>query len=214
MPGGGYLDNTLLHRVATHEPNASPLHRLGRHTSGIVLFARSGRERARLCELWQRGDVVRRYRALVSGLFPAGEDVSIDVPIGPVPHAVLGSVAGARPSSKGKPARTKVRLLEQRPTATAEGHLSLVEVEILTGRTHQIRIHLAAAGFPLVGDPLYPTGGVPSPNATALPGEGGFWLHAGYVCLPRARRDESESENENERLIIECVPPEALRQSA
>ena len=61
---------------------------------------------------------------------------------------------------------------------------TLFDVRITTGRPHQIRIHLAWAGHPLVGDPLYVVGGVPRPDQPALPGDGGYHLHAHRVAIP------------------------------
>jgi 23S rRNA pseudouridine1911/1915/1917 synthase len=89
-----------------------------------------------------------------------------------------------------------VRVLETR------GDRTLVAVSIPTGRPHQIRIHLAAAGHPLVGDPLYVGGGVPAADP-ALPGEGGYRLHAHRLGLlhPATGR----------RLQLECPPPPELR---
>jgi 23S rRNA pseudouridine1911/1915/1917 synthase len=108
-----------------------------------------------------------------------------------VPHPRLGQVHAV--SSAGKPATTHVEVLEVR------GDQSLVEARIPTGRPHQIRIHLAAAGHPLVGDPLYAAGGLPRDESPGLPGDAGYWLHAhrlGFVHPSTGRRIE-----------IECAPP-------
>jgi 23S rRNA pseudouridine1911/1915/1917 synthase len=79
----------------------------------------------------------------------------------------------------------------------------LVDVEILTGRPHQIRIHMAWAGHPLVGDPLYGPGGIPLPETSAVPGDPGYLLHA--------HRLELAHPHTGERLLISCQPPPALR---
>jgi 23S rRNA pseudouridine1911/1915/1917 synthase len=200
MPGGGFLERTLLHRVRRSFPEASPLHRLGRGTSGIVLFTRNRVSRRKLASSWSTGRVERRYRALVTGRFPDGPDgpganMLLDYPIGPVPHRRLGSVQAFR--ADGKPSRSRVRLVEAREES------SLVEIEIETGRTHQIRIHLAAFGHPLLGDPLYPTGGVPDPGTEVLPGEIGYRLHAYRLGFVHPRTDAWTS--------IDCGPPELYR---
>jgi 23S rRNA pseudouridine1911/1915/1917 synthase len=80
---------------------------------------------------------------------------------------------------------------------------ALVEVAIETGRPHQIRIHLAFAGHPLVGDPLFGAGGLPLPGTRALPGDPGYLLHA--------QRLELDHPVSGARLVIECPPPPALR---
>lgn len=206
VPGGGYLENTLLYLVRGDWPGASPVHRLGRGTSGIVIFARSRRARAVLAAAWRRGKVVREYLALVEGS-PGSDLLEITAPIGPVRHEKLGTVHAAAPV--GKPALSIVRVLERRRRDGSEsgetgssGELALVEVRIETGRPHQIRIHLAAAGHPLVGEPLYGEGGRPRSGSVALPGETGYLLHAHRVRLPHPATGTI--------LEIVCPPPPEL----
>jgi 23S rRNA pseudouridine1911/1915/1917 synthase len=138
--------------------------------------------------------VERSYRALVTGRFPRGETI-LEHPIGLVPHRLLGTLHAVSPT--GKRARTRVRLLERRED------VSLVEIEIETGRAHQIRIHLAAAGHPLVGDALYPPGGVPPPDGDSLPGATGYLLHAHRVRFPHPRTSGE--------VVIHCGPPPLYR---
>ncbi len=78
-----------------------------------------------------------------------------------------------------------------------------MDVEIATGRPHQIRIHMAWAGHPLAGDPLYGPGGLPLPETQALPGDPGYLLHA--------HRLELEHPRTGARLRLECQPPPMLR---
>jgi 23S rRNA pseudouridine1911/1915/1917 synthase len=196
LPGGGFLNATLLHRVRVYAPGASPLHRLGRWTSGVVLFARTRETLADLTRQWTSRDVGKRYRALAVGK-PSRIDFEIEAPIGPVPHPLLGSVHAA--SADGKASVSHVAVVEQR-----EGEF-LCDVRIATGRPHQIRIHLAAAGHPLVGDPLYPAGGVPAPDCRALPGDPGYNLHAAELTFrhPCTARE----------LVVTCEPPRVPRRS-
>jgi len=167
LPGGGFYRNTLLSLVQGDFPEARPLHRLGRATSGLVLFARDSQTAATLSGRWR--EVRKQYRALSGGL-AAQNEYEIRVPIGPQPHPRLGQVHAASPD--GKPAHCVARVLERRQDTT------LFEVDLLTGRPHQIRIHLAAIGHPLDGDPLYTDGGLPRTDAPGLPGDSGYWLHA------------------------------------
>ena len=194
MPAGGFLTHTLFWQVRRRFPGASPVHRLGRGTSGVVLFARSARARRSLACAWRAEQVERIYLGLVDGR-PDRRRFSIDLPIGPVPHPLLGTVYGA--SAGGRSARTIVHTLR------AEHHASFVEVRIETGRSHQIRIHLAAAGHPLVGDPLYGPGGLPRPGSRALPGDGGYLLHAARLVFPHPASAAL--------TMVECAPPPGLR---
>ena len=168
MPAGGYLDNTLLSLLRREYPEANALHRLGRHTSGLVLFARTRSAASMLARAWRDHKVKKTYRTVALGSTRA-EMFVIDVPIGPVPHPLLGTVQAA--CEGGKPSHSVAFVLEQRHDQT------LFSVEISTGRPHQIRIHMAYAGHPLIGDPVYETGGGLK-HHPGLPGDGGYLLHA------------------------------------
>ncbi|MHB8420738.1 MAG: RluA family pseudouridine synthase [Myxococcales bacterium] len=172
LPGGGFLEHTLLALVRARDPRWNPVHRLGRGTSGLVVCCRDPGASARLHAAFAGREVDKRYLALVGGELAAPR--SIDVPIGPVPHPRLGKVHAA--CAGGKPSQTLVL------GAWPRGGDSLAELRLVTGRPHQIRIHLAAIGHPLVGDPLYLAGG--GPGGGALPGEGGFRLHAWRIAFP------------------------------
>ncbi|MEO6025660.1 MAG: RluA family pseudouridine synthase [Candidatus Binatia bacterium] len=194
MPAGGFFTHTLQWQVQRRYPDAVPAHRLGRGTSGLVVFARSTRARRSLPAAWQAGTVERVYRGLVQGR-PQDDELVMTTPIAPVPHALLGSVHAAHP--EGKPARSTVRVLRRGDDA------SLVEIAIATGRPDQIRIHLAAAGHPLVGDAFYAVGGVPHAASRALPGDGGYRLHATRLGFPHPAGSG--------RWVVECPPPAELR---
>ncbi len=194
VPAGGFLDHTLLSRVRQHFPEATPVHRLGRGTSGVVLLARTRRCRSLLTGAMRDRRIAKIYRALVVG-HPERDRWLMNVPIGPVAHPRLGTLHAASPH--GKAARSRARVLERRADTC------LVEVCIDTGRPHQIRIHLAAAGHPLLGDPLYATGGGFKQPATALPSDLGYRLHAG--CLRLAHPIHGTP------LVIRCEPPPELR---
>jgi len=174
LPSGGFLQNTLLNVVRERWPTADALHRLGRATSGLVLFSLDRGAAAGLSRSWREGQVEKRYRALCSGR-AAQDHYEITAPIGPVPHPLLGWVHGANP--QGKPSASTARVLERRDAET------LFEVHIHTGRPEQIRIHLAFIGHPLVGDPVFARGGVPREDAPGLPGDGGYLLHAEWLAF-------------------------------
>ncbi len=192
LPGGGFLDRTLLALVRKNHPEADPLHRLGRGTSGIVLFARTARARSDVCAAWRRKEVSKIYRGLAAGC-PDEDNFIIDAPIGPVPHLKIGTVNAACPD--GKFALSRISVLERR------GDASLLEIGIETGRPHQIRIHLSFAGFPLVGDRLYAAGGVIRDPET-LPGDIGYLLHAERLCFSHPATGLA--------FEIQCPPPPEL----
>jgi 23S rRNA pseudouridine1911/1915/1917 synthase len=196
LPGANFLQNTLLYLVRAYTPDAAPIHRLGRWTSGLVLCAKNNQSAIALMRQWSANKVRKRYRALASGL-PDWNEKTISVPIGPVSHVLLGSIHAASPN--GKPALSHVTVLERRSDSF------LCDVRIETGCPHQIRIHLAAAGHPLMGDPVYATGGLPALDTRALPGDPGYQLHSAELSFlhPSIGRE----------LVIECEPPLLLRRS-
>lgn len=195
LPGGGaFQEHTLLALVRRRWPEASPMHRLGRGTSGLVLFAPTAAAAAPLRAAFQAPEATKVYRALCQG-HPQADAFDIDAPIGEVPHAPLGTVHAAAPD--GRPAHSSVRVLARREGA------ALVEVAITTGRPHQIRIHLAFAGHPLVGDPLYGPGGLPLEGSLTVPGDPGYLLHAHRLTLRHPCTGEP--------LVLTCAPPPALR---
>lgn len=197
MPGGGYLENTLLSLVRRRYPEGSPVHRLGRGTSGVVLLARTPEAGRIVSHAWRQHRVTKVYRALIAG-DPARDSFEVNVPIGPLLHRALGSVHAATPV--GRPSRSRVRVIERRVEE------ALVEVAIETGRPHQIRIHMAACGHPLVGDPLYAPGGGFREGGAALPGDTGYFLHAMRLALPHPVT--------NAPCVVECAPPRILRTSS
>ena len=172
LPGGGFMENTLLRLVQKHWPSANPVHRLGRATSGIVLFAKSARAASKLAASWNTPKIQKIYRALAQNVAER-DSYEILTPIGLVPHPLIGSVWAASPS--GKPSRSSATVISRTPNATT------FEVSLHSGRAHQIRIHLASIGHPLVGDPLYGATGQPLENSPGLPGDGGYLLHAQFL---------------------------------
>jgi len=216
LPAGGWLEHTvlsLLERRHAGDPDGlpRPVHRLGRFTSGLLVCARRPDSRAWLSALLRestgaRGDgdgggagtpsagrCRKLYRALTAPLrsrlsLAPGEAVGITTPIGRRAHPLLGRLwcAAAPDDPEALPALSTLTLLESRP----EG--ALVEVAIASGRPHQIRIHTAALGVPLLGDPLYLPGGLARDEA--LPGKGGYRLHAHRLSLPLPQGRELQLE--------------------
>jgi 23S rRNA pseudouridine1911/1915/1917 synthase len=172
LPGGGFMQNTLLRLVQGHAPGANPVHRLGRATSGIVLFAKTQQAASKLSADWNTAKVEKTYRALAQNI--AQHDAyEILTPIGLVPHPRIGAAWAASPN--GKPSKSLAKVLVRAESTTT------FAVSLYSGRPHQIRIHLASIGHPLVGDPLYGSGGQPLEHLPGLPGDGGYLLHAQFL---------------------------------
>ncbi len=152
---GGTLVNGLLYRYPEIAINGSNrpgiVHRLDKDTSGLIVIARTPAGQKSLLEQWADGSVRKGYKALVHGVIEENE-ATIDAPIGrdPTDRQRMAVIAS------GKPSVTHFTV-EDRFDAT-----TLLDLEIETGRTHQIRVHLTFIGHAVVGDPLYARGNLPS----------------------------------------------------
>ncbi|MEB3235937.1 MAG: pseudouridine synthase [Cyanobacteriota bacterium] len=198
LPAGGFLRHTVLGQLegllAAGALDATagvprPVHRLGRFTSGLLVCARSAGARAWLSAQLRESTARKVYRALLNPPLPDsplqtlardhGSEVVVETPIGRRPHPALGTIwnAAGPADRQALPSHSCFRLVARRPESW------LVQVAIATGRPHQIRIHAAAAGAPLLGDRLYRPGGQAGPGA--LPGDGGYCLHAHRLKLSR-----------------------------
>ena len=177
-PGGGYMENTLLRLVQQQFPTADPVHRLGRGTSGIVLFAKSPQAASNLTASWNTTKIQKIYRAVAQNI-AEHDSYEILTPIGLAPHPRLGQVWAAK--SGGKPSKSLARVIARGTGNTTDAGTTTFEVSLYSGRPHQIRIHLASIGHPLVGDPLYGLTGQPLEDLPGLPGDGGYLLHAQFL---------------------------------
>jgi 23S rRNA pseudouridine1911/1915/1917 synthase len=148
-PGAGNPDQTLLNALLHLDPGLSALpraglvHRLDKDTTGCLVVARTLSAHTQLVEQLSERDIAREYLAVCFGVPVAGG--LIDVPIGRDQRERLKFCA----DETGRPSRTHFRVRER-----FRGH-ALLALKLETGRTHQIRVHLQYAGFPIVGDPLY-----------------------------------------------------------
>ena len=182
------LDQILLLHIAAREgrrPYLRLVHRLDRLTSGAVLFGRNPQALPPITAAWSNGRVDRRYLAVVEG-HPMFEVDDIDMPIGRDPDHTWKFRVGAG----GREAHSVVRVLDR----GSEG-VAVVECRLLTGRTHQVRVHLAAIGHPVVADRLY---GCREPSLAQRP-----LLHAAVLAFPHPKTGDW--------LEVVCPLPEDLK---
>ncbi len=152
-PAPGHNDDTLVNAVLAYYPDLQSVeglrpgivHRLDKDTSGLLIVAKNAQTQAALIEQMKHHQISKRYLALVEGSVSLDQG-SIDAPIGRDPrHRQQMAITALA----GREARTHFRVLERFQRHT----LLLLQLE--TGRTHQIRVHLQAIGHPVVGDPVY-----------------------------------------------------------
>jgi 23S rRNA pseudouridine1911/1915/1917 synthase len=163
-PAPGHEDGTLVNALLAHVPDLDTsddssrpgiVHRLDKDTSGLMVVAKDASTHAALAEQMKAHSMIKRYLAMVEGSMPTPEG-SIDAPIGRDPRyrQRMALVPVAR---GGREAVTRFRVLRQ-----AHGR-SLLDVQLETGRTHQIRVHMAAVQHPVVGDLVYGRSQPPMP---------------------------------------------------
>lgn len=156
-PAPGHTEDTLVNALlayypalATSEAEQRPgiVHRLDRDTSGLLIVAKNTRAQAALVGQLQRHEIIKHYISLVEGVVSLDQG-SIDAPIGRDPrHRQQMAITALG----GREARTHFRVMER------FGRHTLLLIQLETGRTHQIRVHLKAIGHPVVGDPTYGSG--------------------------------------------------------
>jgi 23S rRNA pseudouridine1911/1915/1917 synthase len=173
------LAEELLRRREGRKVHLWPLHRLDAATSGLLLFAKTRAAARAVNQNFARRRVSKRYVALVAGI-PSPE-------LGEIRLALSEGHLHTEPSSGGKEAVTRYRLVE-----AVSPRAALVELEPLTGRMHQLRVHLAATGHPVIGDAKY--------GAACAAGQPRLMLHASRLELPHP--------SDGRTFALESPPPE------
>lgn len=193
VPGRGPdKQDCLSARVQAQYPDALIVHRLDMDTSGLLIMARCPAMQRQLSMAFAARQVNKRYIAVVAGHLPPPDTPDgwglIDLPIQiDWPNRPLRVIDPVH----GKPSQTRWRVAKHTP-GHAIAHTTRVELDPLTGRSHQLRIHLQALGHPILGDPLY------APPAV-LTQAGRLLLHASHLAFPHPATGQA--------LSFNCPPP-------
>ena len=168
VPGrGADKSDCMATRLQLNFPDALVVHRLDMSTSGLMMFARGVQMQRRLSQMFRDHLVAKRYVAVVAGkLEPATGEIGLPIAVD-WPNRPRRKID----DETGQPSQTHYRVLSH----DAASITSRVELEPVTGRTHQLRVHMAAIGHPILGDKLY--GGAAGENAVRL------LLHAGELSF-------------------------------
>ncbi|HEL0521537.1 TPA: RluA family pseudouridine synthase [Streptococcus equi subsp. zooepidemicus] len=194
-PSAGHSTGTLVNALLYHVKDLSSIngvirpgivHRIDKDTSGLLMVAKTDKAHQLLADELKAKKSLRKYVAIVHGNLPKDRGV-IEAPIGRSDKDRKKQTVTA----KGKEALTRFKVLER------FGHYTFVELQLETGRTHQIRVHMAYIGHPLAGDPLY------GPRKT-LTGKGQF-LHAQTLGLTHPVTGEE--------LVFTVEPPEIFQRA-
>jgi 23S rRNA pseudouridine1911/1915/1917 synthase len=191
-PAAGNRDGTMVNALLYQLDDLSGIggverpgvvHRIDKDTSGLLLVAKTDEAHLSLSEQIGAHSVERAYKAIVIGHMKQSEG-DVDAPIGrhPQDRKKMAVVPG------GKPAKTHWRVIQELRGA------SLLECVLSTGRTHQIRVHMAMLGHPVLGDPVY------GPKKSPFPVEGGQRLHAGRIGFTHPKTGK--------RMVFEAEPEE------
>jgi len=192
----GTLVNALLGRgqtlshggAATDYLRPGIVHRLDKETSGAIVIAKNDYAHVKLAEAFSSRKVKKTYIALAEGKFekPGGK---IDLPIGrdPVRRTRMKVLpAASKQGRKGLAGRAREAMTEWKRLIEL-GSVTLLEIQLHTGRTHQIRVHLSAVKHPLVGDTLYGAASQLQAGNAATPALGRQFLHAARLAFPHPR---------------------------
>ncbi|MCS6803610.1 MAG: RluA family pseudouridine synthase [Acidobacteriota bacterium] len=207
-PGAGVRSGTLANALAYHCQQLSSVsgvarpgivHRLDKQTSGLLVVAKNDEAHLKLANQWRHREVEKIYLGLVYGV-PSPAQGKIEAPIGR--HPIERIKMAVRPESKGRHALTHYRVVE------AFADVALVQVQIKTGRTHQIRVHMAYIRHPIVGDDVYGAGyktKIKNPIIRqAVDRLGRYFLHAARLRFYHPRT--------NELLEFQADLPDELQQ--
>ncbi|THF62039.1 RluA family pseudouridine synthase [Pseudothauera rhizosphaerae] len=176
VPAGGEdRQDCLARRVQAEYPDALIVHRLDAATSGLVLLARGVEMLRRMSLAFEQRVIGKRYMALVHG-HVAQDEGEIALPLAADPDDRPRQIVDA---VHGRPALTRYRVVER--LGEGEAAVTRLELKPLTGRSHQLRVHLLSIGHPIVGDPLY----APPESAAAHPR---MYLHAAGIAFIHPER--------------------------